>query len=263
MQKVVILGIGTMGKQIASLLHIIGYDVVVWGHRSDDKHYKSLERSIKLAKRQFGVDHSIGQITLQYDISVLPKAIYIESVVEDLSIKKDIYNQVKQRATTYFTNSSSFAPSDISDDIYTMHFFNPINMKILEYSGDNSFVDDITRRLKELDFSCFKVANNRGYIGNYILFSEISNIFKLIEKNGYGYKEVQSFYEKLYINRDIFKIIDIVGIDITFTIIKNLNEIDSSVYLPKYLEKAIKNGILGKKNQTSITEVFDLGMDTL
>ena len=67
-----------------------------------------------------------------------------------------------------------------------MHFFNPINLKILEVlkpsktNVKNGLVyDAILERLKNINFKIFKVKPNRGFLGNSIIFFRylISSIY--------------------------------------------------------------------------------------
>jgi 3-hydroxyacyl-CoA dehydrogenase len=51
--------------------------------------------------------------------------------------------------------------------------------------------------------------------------------------------------------------IDLIGVDITHNIIKNLKEQDASVYLPNVLEEAMRLNILGKKNGSSIQKYVE------
>ena len=64
-------------------------------------------------------------------------------------------------------------------------------------------------------------------------------------------------YSNLYPNRDIFSILDLIGLDIAQYIFHNLHEEDNSIYKPKCIDDAINVGILGKKNKTSILSIVD------
>ncbi len=261
MDKIIILGFGTMGKQIASLMCLLKYEVIIWNRNIGENFEKDFLKSRKMLARQLGYELEENKVCFEKEIDSLPTGIYIETVVENLKIKKEIYKKLKCKATLYFSNTSSFSTADISDNVNALHFFNPISMKILEYTKSNksqSFITKLIKQLENINFNCIEVNDNRGYIGNYILFTEISNIFKLIEKYNYSYLDIRKMYSTLYDSRDIFKIIDLVGIDVSYQIIKNLNQSDLSIYIPKSLEYALDNNILGKKNKTSILQVFNV-----
>lgn len=255
--KVNILGYGLMGKQIAALLYLGGFDICIWNYKVVNE--KDMLRQIKLLKRSFSTEKE-GSLTFYTDLNDLPDAITIESVVENLEIKRELYKHFENSKSLYFTNSSSFSPSEISEKVNGFHFFNPINLKLLEMYLSNttsiSKFESILNYLQQIEFEIVEVNSNRGYIGNYILFNEIASALKLIEKFNYSYEQVDLVYNKLYDGRNLFMIIDLIGIDVVYQILKNLKDDDESIYLPKCLSIALDKNILGRKNKTSLKEVL-------
>ncbi|MBI5542237.1 MAG: hypothetical protein HY951_19425 [Bacteroidia bacterium] len=253
-----ILGFGLMGKQIASLFFLGGHNVVIWNHQEID--LNEAYRQIKLLKKVFNCSKE-GQITVISSLDKLADNLTIEAVIEDLNIKKQIYDTLKTKITKgYFTNSSSYAPKEIGETVNGLHFFNPITLKLVELClSDYKITNEaelILDFLHAISFEIVKVGNNRGYIGNYILFNEIASTLKLIEIFGYDYESINVIDNKLYNGRNVFRVIDIIGIDVVYQILLNLNEKDPTFYLPKCLVKALANNILGKKNNTSIEDVL-------
>ncbi len=252
-----ILGYGLMGKQIAALLYLGGFNIHIWNHKHANE--KDVLRQIKLLKRIFNTEVE-GKITFHTDFDDLPDAITIESVIENLDVKRELYKNFKKSKMLYFTNSSSFSPSEIGENVNGFHFFNPISLKLLEmHLRDTEMIEDIKPVLEYLEIIGFDIINvnsNRGYIGNYILFNEISSALKLIEKFNYTYEHVNMVYKKLYDGRNLFTIIDLIGIDVVYQILKNLKEEDASIYIPRCLANALDKNILGRKNKTSIKEVL-------
>lgn len=253
-----VLGYGIMGKQIASLLYLGGFDVCIWNYKEVDE--KLIYKQIKLLKRSIDFTKE-GSLTFVTEINKLPKAITIESVKEDLETKKHIYAECATKEFPYFSNSSSFSPSEIGPEVNGLHFFNPISLGLVELFLKNQKIkkdiQPILEYLYVLKFEIVEVKNNRGYVGNYILFHEISSALKLIEKYGYNANNINSIYIKLYNGRNIFLIIDLIGIDVVFKILKNLKENDETIYLPSCLSLALEKNILGKKNKTSILTILN------
>ena len=252
-----ILGNGLMGKQISALMYLGGFEVHIWNHK--EVVVKDVLRQVKLLKRSFNTGLE-GKIIIHKDLNDMPDAVTIESVVEDLEVKREFYKKFESSGMPYFTNSSSFAPSEVGEKVNGFHFFNPISLKLLEmYLNSNlsiKSVKPIIDYLERLEFEVVSVNDNRGYIGNYVLFSEISSALKLIEKFDYGVNQINKVYSKLYEGRDIFSIIDLIGIDIVFKILTNLKEDDSTIYMPLSLKLALDKDILGRKNKTSIRQVL-------
>lgn len=259
--KINILGCGVMGRQIASLFFIGGYDVAVWDERRIG--VEELNNGVRLARKQFTkcIDGSISVVS---SFKELDDNLTIESVKEDLSIKRYVHEALKGKMSKgYFSNTSSFSPNEIGEGVCGLHFFNPINIKLVEVHLSDNFVvsqeyNSMISYLNSHQFSIIKVNANRGYLGNYILFNEISTVFKLIEKYGYSSKKICTVYKTLYNGRDLFQIIDLIGIDVIFHVLRNLAEVDSFIYVPQILSVALKQNILGKKNKTSILDAMTL-----
>ena len=199
-----------------------------------------------------------GSISFLSSASEIKNTIIIETISEDLHPKKELYKQISKLTTKeYCTNSSSLVSTEIHKNIIGFHFFNPIYLfPIIEIytPNDMSISTDfkyLLHSLKKISFSIIEVSNNRGYFGNSLIFSHISMVFKLIEEHNANFKEIEKMFLSLY-NQNIFTTIDIIGIDVCLTILKNLNKTDTSYYIPKSFPLAIESKILGKKNKTSI-----------
>ena len=251
-----ILGYGLMAKQIGALFYISGYTVNIWHYREIME--KDFFRQVKILNKSFP-DATEGEVKFHNNIEELPDVFTIESVVENLDIKKDIYSKFINFKSPYASNTSSYSPLEIGEKVNGIHFFNPINLKLLEAfyvdASNEAAINGIIEPIVALDISIIKCDHNRGYIGNYILFHEISSCLKLIEKYNYSVESIEDVSSKLYGKRSIFRIIDIIGIDTVYAILKNLKEVDDTIYLPYSLLTAIERNILGKKNKTSIKEV--------
>lgn len=258
MNSINILGYGLMGKQIASFFYLGGFAVNIWNDVAMNE--ADLARQIKLTGKNIPALGQ-GKINYCYDADSLPESVTIEAVIEDLAVKQDLYKRITGRfSAPYFTNSSSFSPPEIGTTVNGLHFFNPITMGLVElYLSQKEIEHQIQPVLDVLRYFKFEIVTvlpNRGYIGNYLLFREISNFLKLIEEGGYSLEAVGRAYAKLYAGRDIIKIIDIVGLDVVYKILINLKSEDNTIYIPKCLETALAGNILGRKNKTSIEQVL-------
>jgi 3-hydroxyacyl-CoA dehydrogenase len=253
--KINILGYGVMGKQIAALFYAGGYNVKIWDYikiNLDD-----LNMEIKKVRKAFGLQ-KIGNLSCIGRIADIENHPTIEALVEDLGVKRKVYDSVKNNITGYYySNTSSYAPNEIGRGVSALHFFNPISMSIAEYYlADGKKSNSLLEFLQSIGFDLIEVRNNRGYIGNYILFNEISTAMKLIEKNKYRAEDINKIYAKLYPGRNIFKIMDVIGLDVVCKILLNLKEKDSGIYISQFLKNAVEQNILGRKNKTSIMEVI-------
>lgn len=249
MKKINILGCGIMGTQIAALFYELGFDVFIYSRKAK---VKELEFNAKIISKKLDLAQmQKGSFEFYTSIKALPQAPCIECLAEDLELKKYSIEKFKaNHKDEIFSNSSSFSSKDLSCAL--LHFFNPIYLKIVELYDPNKQALNLIQTLEELGFCIIKSKGNRGNLANLILFSEIANFFKMIEKFAYSLEECELIYDKLYDKRDILSIIDIIGVDICDQICMNLHEDDVSFYYPQSFKKALERGILGRKNKTKI-----------
>lgn len=247
---------GVMGYQIAALFYVLGYRVAVLSRRDIDK--IKLNKSVNRINRLFNLNkQKNGEFKICTEFCDIYDSYTIDAVSEDLMVKKEIYHKIREvTSAPYLTNTSSYAPNEIANDVIGLHFFNPIQLKIIELTDYHDEVNQLLDVLEVAGFNIVSVNQNRGYIGNFLLFHEIGAALKLIDKHGYSADSVQSIYNTLYDGRNIFLILDLIGLDVAYNIFKNLKEKDDSFYLPECIGVAIESGVLGKKNKTSILDVI-------
>lgn len=149
-KKVVVIGAGTMGGGIAQLCAQQGIDVILADVSKDlaDRAVsrvagglaKRVEKGKITAEEKDGVLSHIGTAG---DLSPAGEAdIVIESIVEDLEIKKKVFSELDKLArpdTILATNTTSLSISVMADatnrpdKVVQMHFFNPpVIMKLVE-----------------------------------------------------------------------------------------------------------------------------------
>lgn len=256
MRKVNIIGMGLMGRQIAALFCCLGYEVNVF-------HYKEFDVSCLDAyinKIKDTLFREGGKVKLVLDIQNFGNNLTVEAITEDLELKRYYANLMSKTITTgYFTNTSSYSPLEIGENVGVFHFFNPIKMKLVEFFNplESKIANGIIDDLIDNGFEVVNVKSNRGFVGNYLLFSEISTMFVLMEKHGYSLPEIEKMQTKLYGKRNLIKIIDIIGVDVTLKILENLNEQEFEFYIPKLIKQAVETGVLGKKNNTSLFSLLN------
>jgi 3-hydroxyacyl-CoA dehydrogenase len=115
--------------------------------------------------------------------------------------------------------------------------------------------------LKHAGYEVIHTSDNPGYIGNYVLFHEISAALKLVE-HGYGTAEIDRTLTHLGRTTSIFDVIDLIGVDVTLSILQSLGASDPAFRAAPLLERAIRDGVLGTKNGTSIRALIDRRSDT-
>ena len=88
MKKFNIIGFGKMGVQISSLLMTMGYEVNIFARNLQNKERK-LKISNKIFEKYFKIKQT-GTYNFYENLKELPKNNTIETLVEDLNVKKSI-----------------------------------------------------------------------------------------------------------------------------------------------------------------------------
>ncbi|MEI6513508.1 MAG: 3-hydroxyacyl-CoA dehydrogenase NAD-binding domain-containing protein [bacterium] len=266
MKTVNILGFGVMGRQVAALLQSIGYDVTVWSRHIDDDKSQLFCRDIKRIDKYFpNKAKGKGHICYVNNIELLMPALTFEVLVEDVDVKRRVIESLVYDVGDQgiLTNTSSYSPSEIHCCAVGLHFFNPIYLLRFAELSCTTFEPVLSIRClveslcSELNVEIVHVRGNRGYIGNYLLFQDVANAFKLLEKYRYDTKTIDKVLNHMGRSISLFDIVDLVGVDVTRQIIRNLSKEDPSIFYPPVLDRAIARGVLGKKNRTSIRDFVD------
>lgn len=218
-----------MGMQISSLLIIMGYKVNIFTKNFSLREKKFII-SNKIFEKFFKIKQS-GSFKIYENIRDLPKNHTIETLLEDLTIKKHILSKLDYKFDDIFlfTNTSSYNPKEINDNAYGLHFFNPIHqIKVVETTCSQNLTEGSAKfffdDLKKLNFKIFKVKNNRGYVFNFLYFKRIALCYELMRKYGYKSNEIIEILDAFKTNNNFNEIINLVGKETTKKILKNLLE---------------------------------------
>ena len=251
MMKINILGSGYMGKQIASLFTLIGFEVFIWYNQKEINLAENLNYEVKKLEKVLKLENT-GKINIIDQIDKLKENLTIETVKEDINIKKKVINNLKYKRNI-FSNTSSLKLSDIGENVNGFHFMNPISMRYIEICERNDYSKDdlyfILEKLKNISYQIVNVQDSPGFLINKIIFKDISYFFYLIEKDNFDKQDILDIYKNKLNKNDPIRLINVIGVDTSLAILKNLNNHDKSFYVPQILEQAISKNILGFKNK--------------
>ena len=150
MKKVVVIGGGTMGLDIAQVFARSGYDVVVRDindeiiQKSEARLNKGLDKLVAKGKMdEAGKKAITDKMTFTTDLNAAADAdLVVEAAIENLDIKKSIFaelDKICKSETILASNTSSISITAIAaatqraDKFIGMHFFNPATvMKLVE-----------------------------------------------------------------------------------------------------------------------------------
>ena len=272
MKKIVVIGGGTMGLDIAQVFAKKGFDVVVRDisdeiiQASETRLNKSLDKLVAKGKMdEAGKAAITGKIAFTTDLNLAADAdLVVEAAIENLDIKKGIFaelDKICKPETILASNTSSISITAIAaatkraDKFIGMHFFNPATvMKLIEViRGANTSqetFDTIYALSQEIGKDPIEVAEAPGFVVNKILIPMINEAADLVY-TGVATAEDVDKAMKLGANHPMGPLAlgDLVGLDVCLAIMDTLyNETHDSKYRASLLmRKLVRAGHLGRK----------------
>jgi 3-hydroxybutyryl-CoA dehydrogenase len=170
-KTIAVIGGGTMGSQISELLSYVGkYNVTQWS-RTDETVKRGIDAIADRLKKfyvekgkmtQAEMDEIMGRIkgTTSIEEAVKNADLIIESAMEKMDIKKDVFEKIDANAPAHAilsTNTSQMNITEIAaitkrpQVVIGMHFFNPVSrMKLVEVVRGTLTSDDVVKVICEL-----------------------------------------------------------------------------------------------------------------
>ena len=272
MKKIVVIGSGTMGLDIAQVFARNGYEVVVRDisdeilSRAQARLNKGLDKLVSKGKMdEAGKADILAKMTFTTDLKLAADAdLVVEAAVENLDIKKSIFaelDQICKSETILASNTSSISITAIAaatqrpDKFIGMHFFNPATvMKLVEVIRGAHTSDETFKIISDLSVEIGKepveVNEAPGFVVNKILIPMINEGIDLVY-TGVASVEGVDTAMKLGANHPMGPLAlgDLVGLDVCLAIMDTLyNETHDPKYRASLLmRKMVRAGQLGRK----------------
>ncbi len=271
-QKVVVIGGGTMGLDIAQVFARKGRDVVVRDIKdeiiaaSEARLNKGLDKLVAKGKLdEAGKKAITDKITFTTDMNKAADAdLVVEAAIENLEIKKSVFAELDaicKSECILASNTSSISITAIAaatkrpDKFIGMHFFNPATvMKLVEVIRGANTSDETCKVITELAAEIGKepvaVEEAPGFVVNKILIPMINEACDLLY-TGVATAEGIDTAMKLGANHPMGPLAlgDLVGLDVCLAIMDTLyNETHDPKYRASLLmRKMVRAGKLGRK----------------
>ncbi len=203
MKKIMVVGAGTMGLDIAQVFAKADFEVTVRDisdeiiKRSEDRLNKGLDQLVSKGRLdEAGKSAIMSKIRFTTDLKAAADAdLVIEAAIENLKIKQDIFAELDgicKTETILASNTSSISTTAIAsatkrqDRFIGMHFFNPANiMRLVEVIKGANTSDETTETIKVLAVQIGKepveVSEAPGFVVNRILIPMINEAVGLVE----------------------------------------------------------------------------------
>lgn len=272
MQKVMIVGAGTMGSGIAQSMAQAGYQVVLRdiedrfvqkGLSMINKNMERMVKKEKISKKEAEI--VVARITGTVDLAEGKDAdLVVEAITENMEIKKELFQDLDvlvQEQAILASNTSSLSITEMGsvtkrpDKVIGMHFFNPVPvMKLVEITNGEVTSEETCEILMELARGLGKtpvrVEEAPGFAVNRILIPMINEAVFLLSE-GVASKEDIDIAMKLGSNHPIgpLALADLIGLDVCLAVMEVLHkEFGDDKYRPcPYLRKMVRAGFLGRK----------------
>ena len=273
MNRIAVIGAGTMGNGIAHTAAASGFDVTLidveqaYVDRGMSTIDANLQRGVDKARMTAGEKTVVlGRIKPTTDIEAVSEAdLVIEAIIENLTAKVQLFQRLDKLTAPeciLASNTSSISITKIAaatkrpENVIGMHFMNPVPvMTLVEIIRGIATADDTYRRVEELAKKMGKtpieVNDYPGFISNRVLMPMINEaIFTLYE--GVATAEAIDGVMKLGMNHPMgpLTLADFIGLDVCLAILRVLEEGFGD---PKYrpcplLVKMVDAGWLGRKS---------------
>jgi 3-hydroxybutyryl-CoA dehydrogenase len=272
-EQIGVVGSGIMGSGIAEVAARSGFSVVL-RTRTDaagEAMQAGISRSIakqidrgKLSAEEGGA--LLGRITVCTDLNDLARCdLVIESVVEDLAVKKHLFAQLDDVCrfdAVVATNTSTLSVTQLAmetkrpDRVCGIHFFNPVGaMPLVELVRALTTSEETLAAARDFAERCGKrvvdVKDSAGFIVNALLFPYLNHAVKLLD-SGVATRDDIDAAMKGGCNFPMgpLELLDLVGLDTSLAILEALyaESHDTAAVPAPSLRRLVEAGRLGRKS---------------
>ena len=272
-EKVGVVGLGTMGSGIAQLciqagvptVAIEGSDELV--ERGRGRIDTQLARAVEKGRLEEGErERMLGLLDATTDVSSLTGCdLVIEAVFEDLAVKLELFGRVEKQLAddaVLATNTSALSVTQIAGGLERpgrlvgMHFFNPAPVLPLveivrsELSDDDAFDTAYAfgERIGKEPIAC---RDTPGFVVNRILIPVLNDAVRVLDEGAASAEDIDKGM-RLGTNWPIgpLALIDLIGIDVHVHVCEVLWEAfrEPRFAPPPRLVRMVQAGLLGRKS---------------
>jgi 3-hydroxybutyryl-CoA dehydrogenase len=278
-QRIGVIGGGTMGSGIAQVFAMAGFPVVVQDlaepalDRTRGTIQSSLARLVKkgtLTEAKAAEAMALIATTTVLDI-MDDRDLVVEAVVEKLSVKTEILKRLDgicRHDAVFASNTSSISLTELAaasahpGRVIGMHFFNPVPvMQLVEIIRALQTTDPVAEAVADLTRAIGKTPrvskDSYGFIVNRLLAPQINEAINCVYEGLATPEDIDSMM-KLGANHPMgpLSLGDLIGLDVVLNIMETLYQgFDDPKYRPSpLLKQMVAAGYLGRKTGKGFAE---------
>ena len=274
-QRIGVLGAGTMGAGIAQVAAEAGLEVALLDpvsgayERARDRIGGFLERRVAKGELHAGLaEAAMSRIHEADSVADLAAAEFvIEAIPEELDLKRDAFRRLDAAAepsTILATNTSSLSVGSIAEAttrpgrVVGMHFFNPVPlMALVEVIGasgtDRDVVEAAVGLARQLGKTPVEAADTPGFIVNRVARPFYLEALRILGEGAADVPAIDAAMREAGFRMGPFELIDTIGLDVNLAVSEAVWEgFDRNPrYLPHALQRLlVQSGRLGRKTNT-------------
>ena len=273
LKRVLVVGAGTMGSQIALQTALSGrFDVILVDsvpgqlERARAQNRRLLDRAVEKGRLQEpAAGEALARVTDSSDLGVAAADadLVIEAVIEEFEAKKKVFEGLGHHAkkdAILASNSSTIAISRLADftgrpeQCCNMHFFHPVTvMQLCEVvrgpKTSDATIATAMEFVRSIDRTPVLLQKEIwGFIVNRILFAASEEAMHLLE-GGYASAEDIDIAVQKGLNWPMgpFHLLDFSGLDIFYGAMKDRHRQGEGANAPEVLRQLVEDGHLGRK----------------
>ena len=268
-----IVGSGIMGSGIAEVAAKAGIEVVLRSRQQESADAmvaalaKSLDKQVEKGRLDAGERDAVqSRVSATSDLDALGDCdLVIESVVEDLDVKKELFQQLDKAVkddAILATNTSTLPVVELAvstsrpDKVCGVHFFNPAPMMALvEVVRPLTASDETIAAARAFAETCGKepveVKDRAGFVVNALLFPYLNNAVRMLETGTATRDDIDAAMKGgCNFPMGPLALLDLVGLDTSLAILDALYDEfrDPNYAAVPTLRRMVAAGHLGRKS---------------
>ncbi len=274
MAKIVVIGAGVMGSDVALTLAAYGYDILLHDNNADvlanvKKQIKQKIRSYKMmspAAGSWNGEEILNKINLAEDFSQFSDAEWVvENIIENYEAKRAVYRELNKacgKDTKYAVNTSCISITKLAgemdhpENVIGMHFMNPVPLKegievIKGYHTSADTVQAAEKLATSIGKKAVVVNDLPGFVANRLSHLFMNEAAYLVQDQVAEPAQVDAIFKMGYGHKmGPLETADLIGLD---TVVNSLEILydeyqDSKFRCCPLLKKMVYAGMLGRKS---------------